>query len=264
MSARLYLRFKQLLPQPIKNTLSAINQRFFARRTIQRRYGSWFDIDWRKHFHSLTDEQWIHAYDTVWKHYHNDCTSATDVQLILQALSSLQQHIPHALSIIEVGCGYGTLGIAMSKAGYNVTCLDVSNEALRKAQAHAASADVAISWKQGFAEHLPFADNSFDVLTCCHTLEHVKDLATAIAEMKRVTRHALIILVPKQPFRLYAENYHTQFFPTQQVLINAIGLPKYTCQELSCHNHTGEFHDTALFYTGYLDDLPYSSSQAQQ
>ncbi|MDZ7363780.1 MAG: class I SAM-dependent methyltransferase [candidate division KSB1 bacterium] len=45
-----------------------------------------------------------------------------------------------------------------------------------------------ITWQQGFAENMPFSDKTFDYVTCCHTLEHVKDLDKAVAELKRVAR----------------------------------------------------------------------------
>ena len=41
---------------------------------------------------------------------------------------------------------------------------------------------------QGSAESLPFADNSFDVVSCLQVLEHLKDPDKAISELKRVLK----------------------------------------------------------------------------
>ncbi|MBI3579632.1 MAG: methyltransferase domain-containing protein, partial [Ignavibacteriales bacterium] len=112
---------------------------------------------------------------------------------------------------------------------------------------------VAITWKEGFAESLPVADKSFDYVTCCHTLEHVKDLAKTTSELKRVARKKIIILTPKQKFRLYAENYHTQFFERKEQLIEAFGLSRYECKEIDCIEHENEFQGKAFFYVGYLE-----------
>lgn len=259
MAHKAYLRFKQFLPQPVKNVLSVVNQRLFARKRLQKKYGSWFDVDWRKKFQTMSEEEWIRAYDEVWIHHHNDCLDETDSSLILASLAKAndrrlrtQEQRERIRTVLEIGCGYGTLAIAMSKAGYDVTCLDVSTEALQRAEVRAASENVSISWKQGFAEQIPFADKSFDVITCCHTLEHVKDLDATVQGMKRVAKTALIILVPKQEFRMYAENYHTQFFPQKEDLIRSFGLSDFECFELDCIEHEGEFQGEAILYVGYL------------
>jgi 2-polyprenyl-3-methyl-5-hydroxy-6-metoxy-1,4-benzoquinol methylase len=253
MANKIYLRFKQILPKPIKNILSSINQRLFARKRLQQKYGYWFDVDWRKKFSTLSDEEWTNAYDEVWKHHHNDCLDETDSELILSAISQAEaRNITPIRTVLEIGCGYGTLAIAMATAGYKVTCLDVSSEALLRAKNRADADNIFITWQQGFAERIPFPDQSFDVITCCHTLEHVKDLEATVQGMKRVAKTALVILVPKQEFRLYAENYHTQFFPSKQELINAFGLQQYTCIELDCIEHKGEFQGEALLYLGFL------------
>lgn len=241
-----YLWLKTLLPDPLREILSAFNQRWFARNTIQKKYGSWFDVDWRKKFSSLSDEQWKSAYDEAWKHRGNDCVEETDAALILQALGSRG-------SVLEVGAGIGTLAIRLAKEGFTVTGLDVSDEALRKASKRAVDEGVSIAWRQGFAEKLPFADASFDYVTCCHTLEHVRHLAQATAELKRVARKKVVILTPKQKFRLYAENYHTQFFERQDQLVNAFGLKRYECREIDCLDHEHEFQGKAFLYIGSLD-----------
>jgi ubiquinone/menaquinone biosynthesis C-methylase UbiE len=241
-----YIRLKSLLPEPVREVLSAVNQRLFARRTLRRKYGDWFDADWRKKYLSLSDEEWKRAYDEAWRHRSNDCVEETDAELILGALGK-------GGSVLEVGAGIGTLAIRLAKEGFDVTGLDVSSEALRRAQERAKEEGVAIRWKEGFAEALPFPDKSFDYITCCHTLEHVKDLPKATAELKRVARRRIIVLTPKQKFRLYAENYHTQFFGSSDQLAAAFGLAKFECREIDCIDHKHEFQGKAFFYVGELE-----------
>ncbi len=241
-----YLWLKSLLPEPLRESLSIINQRWFARKTLQRKYGNWFDVDWRKKFHSLSDEQWKKAYDEAWKHRNNDCVEETDAELILKALGS-------GGSVLDVGAGIGTLAISLARKGFAVTGLDVSDEALRRAAKRSAQEGVSIDWRQGFAEKIPFPDKAFDYVTCCHTLEHVKDLAHATAELKRVARKKVVILTPKQKYRLYAENYHTQFFERPEQLIDAFGLAKHECSEIDCLGHEHEFQGKAFLYVGRID-----------
>jgi ubiquinone/menaquinone biosynthesis C-methylase UbiE len=240
-----YIRLKSLLPDGLRDTLSAINQRLFARRTLQRKYGSWFDVDWRKKYQSMTEQEWKRAYDEAWKHRNNDCVEETDAQLILGALDKRG-------TVLEVGAGIGTLAIHLAKAGFSVTAVDVSAEALRRAGEAAVHAGVVVNWREGFAETLPFPDKSFDYITCCHTLEHVRDLAKTTAEFKRIARKKIVVLTPKQKFRLYAENYHTQFFEFPEQLSNAFGLTRYECREIDCIDHKNEFQGKAFLYIGEL------------
>jgi ubiquinone/menaquinone biosynthesis C-methylase UbiE len=241
-----YIRLKSLLPAGVRDALSAVNQRLFARRTLRRKYGAWFDVDWRKRFQSLTEEEWKHAYNEAWKHRNNDCVEETDAELILGALAG-------AGSVAEVGAGVGTLAIRLAHEGYDVTGVDVSSEALKRAAERAQQDGVTVAWREGFAEALPFPDKSFDYVTCCHTLEHVKDLAKAAAELKRIARRKVIVLTPKQSFRLYAENYHTQFFERPEQLSSAFGLGRFECREIDCIDHKNEFQGKAFFYVGIID-----------
>jgi 2-polyprenyl-3-methyl-5-hydroxy-6-metoxy-1,4-benzoquinol methylase len=218
----------------------------FARRTLRRKYGNWFDVDWRNKFRSLSDDEWKKAYNEAWKHRNNDCVEETDAELILKALGSKG-------SVLEVGAGIGTLAIRLAREGYSVTGLDVSDEALRRAAERSAREGVNIDWRQGFAEKIPFPDKAFDYVTCCHTLEHVRDLAQATSELKRVARKKVVILTPKQKYRLYAENYHTQFFERSEQLVEAFGLVHYECTEIDCLDHEHEFQGRAYLYVGSIE-----------
>ncbi len=252
MANGLYLKLKALLPDGLRDALSTVNQHFFARTTLQRKHGDWFEVDWRKKFQAMPPEEWIRAYDEVWKHHTNNCVDETDADMIISVLERSLQTENSSATVLEVGCGFGSLAIAMARAGFQTTCVDVSNEALRRAEARANNESVTITWKQGFAEALPMADKSVDFITCCHTLEHVKDLAAATAELKRVARKKLVVLVPRQKYRLYADNYHTQFFSHPDDLIRAFGLERYECTEINYLGRESEFQGEALLYVGYL------------
>ncbi len=240
-----YLKFKRALPDWVRNSLSAVNQRFFARRTLLRQNGSWFDVDWRKKFRSLSEIEWQRAYDDVWKHHRNDCVEETDAAMIIDALGEKS-------SVLEVGCGMGTLAIKLAQAGFDVTGLDVSGVALQYAKQRAQETGVPVKWQEGFAENIPAAGKTFDYVTCCHTLEHVKDLPRAAAELKRVARKKIAVLVPKQKFRFYMDNYHTQFFETPEQVAEAFGLARYQCKEIDCLDHKNEFQGQAFLYVGEL------------
>jgi SAM-dependent methyltransferase len=81
--------------------------------------------------------------------------------------------------VLDAGCGSG--GFAALIAAPTVVGIDLSAAAVESARSrglHAARADL---------EHLPFADGSFDCVTCNWVLYHVPDRDRAIAELARVT-----------------------------------------------------------------------------
>jgi len=79
---------------------------------------------------------------------------------------------------------------------------------------------------------LPFADNSFDYVTCFHTLEHIPNLDQAVNQLLRITKKTLVIAVPRQRYYYYTLDLHLHFFPTQESLTQTIGLTKFQCLNL--------------------------------
>jgi len=120
-------------------------------------------------------------------------------------------------SVLEVGCGKAWLSNKIEKIDYKVTAVDIyiKNEIRLKYP--------KITFKNGNVEHLPFDDNKFDTVVCAHTLEHVQNLTRSIAELRRVCKKRLIIVVPKQrPYR-YTFDLHIHFFPYINSFLLAIG-----------------------------------------
>ena len=97
------------------------------------------------------------------------------------------------LHILEVACGRGGFVRQLARAGGWVTGCDFSSAALRAARNKLFVPDVTdgpllAALVQGDAQSLPFADNSFDVVVSCETIEHLPQVRAAVAEMYRVTR----------------------------------------------------------------------------
>jgi SAM-dependent methyltransferase len=104
-----------------------------------------------------------------------------------------------ARQILDVGCGEGfTLKIlresgvkaAMVGVDYSLTALawSVANGV---AQSPLNVADV---------QHLPFRDNSFDLVLCLEVLEHLPDSGVGLGELLRVSRDCVVLSVPHEPF----------------------------------------------------------------
>jgi len=95
--------------------------------------------------------------------------------------------------VLDAGCGGGGFVHFLSGHGFEATGVDLFTEFLSVARAQ--------GWRGRFVQadvtRLPFADKTFDTTFCFDVLEHVDDVA-AIQELARVTRHRLILAVPKE------------------------------------------------------------------
>ena len=92
-----------------------------------------------------------------------------------------------ARRILDVGSGAGQLAqhlVKYADPAADITCFDLSHEMLRRARNRLKSgrprfvvADLA---------RLPFADASFDCVTCGYVLEHLPDARLGLSELSRV------------------------------------------------------------------------------
>lgn len=88
------------------------------------------------------------------------------------------------LSHFDAGCGAG-LALQLSHArGAKVTGLDASPGLLAFARTRLANADLRV----GEIEELPFADQSFDVVTAFNSIQYAVNPPHAVAELARVCR----------------------------------------------------------------------------
>lgn len=121
-------------------------------------------------------------------------------------------------SVLNVGAGSGSY----EPTDREVTAVEPSREMI--AQRLPGSAPVI----QGFAEDLPFEDDSFDAAMALITVHHWSDVQTGLAEMERVARRRVIILTftPVPPEELWMRrdyfpgilDFHTRVMPSIEKL----------------------------------------------
>jgi len=102
---------------------------------------------------------------------------------------------------LEVGAGSGRLSRLLVLRGYLTYCLDYSIEALTYARTHYKRGEAQGIYVLGRAEHLPFDDNSFDVVFSTGLLEHFENPMPIILEMVRVLKNGGLFysdIVPKK------------------------------------------------------------------
>ncbi len=110
----------------------------------------------------------------------------------------------HARSILEAGCGTGRISQRLALAGADVTCLDITHEALQIAQA--TFGDVPGHFVQGSILDMP-KDRAYDLIWNAGVLEHFKpeDQRRALAEFVSLvsSEGRAIILTPYSGSPLY-------------------------------------------------------------
>jgi ubiquinone/menaquinone biosynthesis C-methylase UbiE len=89
--------------------------------------------------------------------------------------------------VLEVAVGTG-LNLALYPPSVRLTGVDLSPEMLALARRRAAELGREVDLREGDAQALPFADASFDTVTCTLSLCAIPDERAAIDEMWRVLR----------------------------------------------------------------------------
>jgi 2-polyprenyl-3-methyl-5-hydroxy-6-metoxy-1,4-benzoquinol methylase len=97
-------------------------------------------------------------------------------------------------TLLDVGAAEGLVAtLARELLGASVEATDLSEEACERAREcfglRSTPADV---------HQLPFSSESFDVVVCSETLEHVTDVERAVGELLRVAKVAVVITVPHE------------------------------------------------------------------
>jgi ubiquinone/menaquinone biosynthesis C-methylase UbiE len=92
-------------------------------------------------------------------------------------------------SILDVGSGAGQIAkhvLKYADLDARITCIDLSRQMLRRARQRLKSQKP--DYVAADLSYLPFADNSFDGITCGYVLEHLPDPRTGLEELARVLR----------------------------------------------------------------------------
>jgi SAM-dependent methyltransferase len=120
----------------------------------------------------------------MWSSFAPTATFTTPVAAQLVAFAG----VAAGEDVLDVGTGTGVVAVTAARAGARVSGLDLTPALLEQAGINARIAGVAIDWKEGDAESLPYADASFDVVLSEFGHMFAPRPDVAIAEMRRVLR----------------------------------------------------------------------------
>src|SRR6185437_10346982 len=105
-------------------------------------------------------------------------------------------------SVLDVGAGEGSL-LAIMQAeefGSRLYACEISASGLEDIRSRQLTRLVDIHLFDGY--RIPYPDKHFDLVTCCHVLEHVEHERLLLAELKRVAKHIALEVPLENGIRL--------------------------------------------------------------
>lgn len=111
-------------------------------------------------------------------------------------------------NLLDIGAGTGNFLVEAKNNNWNVAGIEPNEKAKTLAQ------------KKGinFIENIEtISENSFDVITMWHVLEHIPDLDYQITQLKRICKPNGIIIIAVPNFKSYDANYYKQFWAAYDV-----------------------------------------------
>jgi len=141
------------------------------------------------------------GYGKIASFYHKiferlDINTQIRARIIFKELAIIEKE--KSDKVLDIGCGDGIFSIELAKRGYGVVGVDLNVKSVNYAKYFSKRSEVKIDFLVGDACHLPFANESFDIILCSEVLEHIKDDEGAIREIERVLKQngLLILTVP--------------------------------------------------------------------
>jgi ubiquinone/menaquinone biosynthesis C-methylase UbiE len=113
-----------------------------------------------------------------------------------RAVAKIFAGLPDCRSVLDVPSGAGRFARTLGVGGRKIFGSDSAFEILEHGRERAAKNGVAVSFVQGDASKLPFADGSVECIFCNRLLHHIispKERAMFLHEFHRVSRRYLVI-----------------------------------------------------------------------
>ncbi|MBI4003616.1 MAG: methyltransferase domain-containing protein [Candidatus Omnitrophica bacterium] len=142
-------------------------------------------------------------YDPDYYDMYADPNEAFFAQLYLARIRSHADaaDIRPPAKVLEAGCQAGRLAVPLAKIGFEVTGVDTSGFALRRAREHAKQAGVAATFVQGKVQDVlsDHPDWRFDAVVCAEVLYLCSDYREILRTLVGAVRHGGLLCVSHRP-----------------------------------------------------------------
>jgi len=111
-------------------------------------------------------------------------------------------------SVLDIGAGTGDFLVEAKNQGWNTLGIEPNESAKQLAKNKGVN----------FIENLEsISDDSFDVITMWHVLEHVRNLDYQLDQLKRICKPGGIIIIAVPNFKSYDAQYYKEFWAAYDV-----------------------------------------------
>lgn len=91
---------------------------------------------------------------------------------------------------LDLGCGLGRHTVLFAQSGFNVSCFDISEDAIDRTKKWCEKENLSCDFEVGDMIKLPYKDNTFDCILCRNVISHTdtEGMKTIVSEIKRVLK----------------------------------------------------------------------------
>ncbi len=154
-----------------------------------------------------------------------------------KAIYVVVEHILEGLprgALLDVPAGEGALAARLLHLGVDVRCCDLHPEIFRLPNVEIDRGDLS--------QALPYADDSFDYITCIEALEHIENPHQALREFSRILRHRgqLIVSIPntlniEERLKWVLYGYSSHFKPISHQYLKKLGDEFVGMEDVALH-----------------------------
>jgi SAM-dependent methyltransferase/glutathione S-transferase len=155
---------------------------------------AWYTKMRAGNFRTQLDDVQLSAQDGAGSDQQGKGHAWSDVSDIEKAVLDLKLR-PNTF-VLDVGVGNAHTAIYLAQKGLNVTACDTSAESLQKAAKLAAESKVQINFQQHPPDALPYADNTFGLITCRAAAHHLAAPESFVREVARTLKtYGYLVLI---------------------------------------------------------------------
>lgn len=137
----------------------------------------------------MVDHEYTHG-------HHGSVVAAHARRSAADSAKFLIPYLTPEMSLLDVGCGPGSITLDLASHVGRVEGIDPAEEAIAAAvSAHAGTGVDNVVFRLGDVNDLPYGDATFDVVYAHQVLQHLADPVAALCEMLRVLRPGGILAV---------------------------------------------------------------------